>query len=61
MGDGFVLTFDGPGSAIEGARAIAEAVRPFDLEVRVGIHAGEIELRGDDVAGLAVHIGARVS
>jgi class 3 adenylate cyclase/pimeloyl-ACP methyl ester carboxylesterase len=61
VGDGFVATFDSPGRSIECAMAIAEAVRPLDLEVRAGIHTGEIELRGDDVAGMAVHIGARVS
>jgi class 3 adenylate cyclase/pimeloyl-ACP methyl ester carboxylesterase len=61
VGDGFVATFDSPGRAIECAGAIADAVRPLDLEVRAGIHTGEIELRGGDVAGMAVHIGARVS
>jgi class 3 adenylate cyclase len=49
-----------PRRAIECARATAEAVRPLDFEVRVGIHTDEIERRGDDVAGMAVHIGARV-
>lgn len=59
-GDGFHAVFDGPGRAVQCACAIADAVRPLGLEVRVGLHAGEVELRGDDVAGLAVHIGARV-
>ncbi|HZM57046.1 MAG TPA: adenylate/guanylate cyclase domain-containing protein [Acidimicrobiales bacterium] len=61
VGDGFVATFDSPGRAIECALAIKEAVRPLDIETRAGIHTGEIEVRGDDVAGMAVHIGARVS
>ena len=60
-GDGFLATFDGPGRAIECACAIRDAVRALDLEVRAGLHTGEIEIRGDDVAGMAVHIGARVS
>jgi class 3 adenylate cyclase/pimeloyl-ACP methyl ester carboxylesterase len=60
-GDGFFVTFDGPGRAIRSACAIRDAVRPLGVEVRAGLHTGEIELRGDDVAGVAVHIGARVS
>jgi pimeloyl-ACP methyl ester carboxylesterase len=60
-GDGFLATFDGPARAIKCARAIAEAVRPLGLEIRAGLHTGEIELVGDDVRGIAVHIGARVS
>jgi class 3 adenylate cyclase len=59
-GDGFLATFDGPGRAIQCACAIRDAVRALDIEVRVGLHTGEIEVRGDDVAGMAVHIGARV-
>ena len=61
VGDGFVATFDSPGRAIECARAIGDAMVPLDIETRAGIHTGEIEVRGDDVAGMAVHIGARVS
>lgn len=61
MGDGFVATFDSPGRAIECALAIRESLNASAIEVRAGIHTGEIEVRGDDVAGLAVHIGARVS
>jgi len=61
VGDGFVATFDSPSRAIECALAIRDALRAFDIDVRGGIHTGEIELRGDDVAGMAVHIGARVS
>lgn len=60
-GDGFLVTFDGPGRAIRCARAICDAVRSVGLEVRAGLHTGEVEVRGDDVAGLAVHIGARVA
>ena len=60
-GDGFLATFDGPGRAIQCACAVRDAVRALDLEVRVGLHTGEIEVRGDDVAGMAVHIGARVA
>jgi class 3 adenylate cyclase len=61
VGDGFVATFDSPGRAIECAVAIREILKGFDIDVRAGIHTGEIEVRGDDVAGMAVHIGARVS
>jgi class 3 adenylate cyclase len=59
-GDGFLASFDGPARAVECAAAIMGAVRPLGLEVRAGVHTGECELRGDDLAGLAVHIGARV-
>ena len=60
-GDGFVATFTSPSVALDCADAIVDAVRPLGIEVRVGIHAGEVEVRGDDIAGMAVHIGARVS
>jgi class 3 adenylate cyclase len=60
-GDGFLVTFDGPGRAIHCSFAIRDTVRSLGLEVRIGLHTGEIELRGDDVAGMAVHIGARVA
>lgn len=59
-GDGFVATFTSPSAALACADAIVDAVRVLGIEVRVGIHAGEVEVRGDDVAGMAVHIGARV-
>jgi class 3 adenylate cyclase len=60
-GDGFLATFDGPARGIRCARAIRSAATELDLDVRVGLHTGEIELRGDDIGGLAVHIGQRVS
>jgi class 3 adenylate cyclase len=59
-GDGFLATFDGPARAIRCGRSIAEVVQPLGIEVRAGLHTGECEVRGDDVAGMAVHIGARV-
>jgi class 3 adenylate cyclase/alpha-beta hydrolase superfamily lysophospholipase len=59
-GDGFLATFDGPARGIRCAVAIAAEVQPLGIEVRAGLHTGECELRGDDVAGMAVHIGARV-
>jgi class 3 adenylate cyclase len=60
-GDGFLALFDGPARAVRCAVAIAAAVRNVGLEVRAGVHTGECAVRGDDVEGLAVHIGARVS
>jgi pimeloyl-ACP methyl ester carboxylesterase len=59
-GDGFLATFDGPARAVRCGRAIIEATRSIGLDVRIGIHSGEIELVGEDVAGLAVHIASRV-
>jgi class 3 adenylate cyclase len=62
MGDGLLATFDGPARAIRCATAIRDGARAqFGLDVRSGVHTGEIELIGDDVGGIAVHIGARVS
>jgi class 3 adenylate cyclase len=60
-GDGFFATFDGPGHAIECALAIRDTLKAIDIDVRAGIHTGEIEVRGDRLAGLTVNIGARVS
>jgi class 3 adenylate cyclase/esterase/lipase len=60
-GDGFLAAFDGPGRAINCARAIAGRSRELGIEVRAGVHTGECEMRGDDLAGIAVHIGARVA
>jgi class 3 adenylate cyclase len=60
-GDGFVATFDGPGRAIECGCAMRDAVRALGLEIRVGLHTGEIEIREDkEIAGVAVHLAARV-
>lgn len=59
-GDGVLATFDGPARAVRCAQAIAEAVRRIGIDVRSGLHAGEVELRGEDVAGLAVNIARRV-
>ena len=60
-GDGFVATFDGPARAVECARAIRDVARQLGLEVRSGVHTGESELRGDDIAGIAVHIASRLA
>ena len=59
-GDGFVATFDGPARAVRCALAIAAAVRPLGLEIRAGLHTGEVELAPEGIRGLAVHIGARI-
>jgi class 3 adenylate cyclase len=61
VGDGFLATFDGPARAVRAAQAITTAVPTLGLEVRAGIHTGEVELMGDDVGGIGVHIGARVA
>ena len=60
-GDGFLATFDGPARALRCARAITEGVRPLGLEVRAGVHTGEVELTDAAVRGIAVHTGARVA
>jgi class 3 adenylate cyclase len=61
MGDGFLATFDGPARAIRCATAIRDQARAqFGLDVRTGLHTGEVEVIGDDVGGIAVHIGARI-
>jgi class 3 adenylate cyclase len=60
-GDSFLAMFDGPQRAIRCAMAIRDAVRSLGIEVRAGLHTGECEVRGDDIGGIAVHIGARVS
>ncbi len=59
-GDGFLASFDGPAHAIRCANAITEATGRLGIELRVGLHTGECETRGDDLGGLAVHIAARV-
>jgi class 3 adenylate cyclase len=60
-GDGVFATFDGPARAVRCARKIAQAVHELGLEVRAGVHTGEVELVNDGVRGIAVHIGARVA
>jgi DNA-binding NarL/FixJ family response regulator len=60
-GDGFLVLFDGPARAIRCAVAIRQELRAEGVEVRIGLHAGEVELRGDDVGGIAVHLSARVT
>jgi class 3 adenylate cyclase len=60
-GDGMVSTFDSPARAVRCASDMIEAARTTGLEIRAGMHTGEIERRGQDVAGIAVHIGARVA
>ena len=61
VGDGILATFDGPARAIRCAAAIRDGVAELGLEIRAGLHTGEIEVEPDDIAGLAVHIGARIS
>ena len=60
-GDGFFATFDGPARAIQCACAIASSVRDLGIDIRAGLHTGEVELAEDRPRGIAVHIGARVS
>jgi class 3 adenylate cyclase len=61
LGDGFLAVFDGPARGVRCAEAISRGVRNLGIEVRAGLHIGEVELQGDDVAGLGVTIGARVA
>jgi class 3 adenylate cyclase len=60
-GDGFFATFDGPARGVRCACAIVEEIKRLGIQVRAGLHTGECELIGDDVGGIAVHIGARVA
>jgi len=60
-GDGFLATFEGPAEAIRCAVAISASLRELGLDVRAGVHTGECEVIGDDIGGIAVHIGARVA
>ena len=60
-GDGLLATFDGPARGIRCAAELVHAAEQLDLSVRAGAHTGEVEVRGDDVAGIAVHIGSRVA
>jgi class 3 adenylate cyclase len=61
LGDGVLATFDGPARAIKAARAMQRAAGAIGVSVRAGVHTGEVELMGDDLGGIAVHIGARIS
>jgi class 3 adenylate cyclase len=61
LGDGFLATFDGPARAVRCAAAIGQSVQPLGIGLRSGLHTGEIELKRDDIAGIAVHIAARVA
>jgi pimeloyl-ACP methyl ester carboxylesterase len=60
-GDGFMASFDGPGRGIRCALSIVSAVKPLGLEVRAGLHTGEVEVMGDNIGGIAVHIAARIT
>jgi class 3 adenylate cyclase len=60
LGDGFLAVFDSPSRAVRCATAIRDGARGLGIEVRAGLHTGELERRGSDVAGLAVHVGARI-
>ena len=61
LGDGFLATFDGPGRAIRYAKAIGDAVSKLGIEVRIGVHTGEVEVADDDIRGIAVNIAARMA
>jgi class 3 adenylate cyclase len=61
VGDGFMATFDGPARAIRSAIAVREAAGGLGIEMRAGLHTGECEVIGDDVAGIAIHIASRVA
>lgn len=61
LGDGFLATFDGPARAVRCACAIAESVQPLGIAIRSGLHTGEIEIKRDDIAGIAVHIASRIA
>ena len=59
-GDGYLAIFDGPGRAIQCGKAVNHELNQLGVEIRTGIHTGEVELRGEDVGGIAIHIAARV-
>jgi class 3 adenylate cyclase len=59
-GDGFLATFDGPGKAISAATAIRQGAHRLGIDIRAGLHVGEVELRGEDIGGIAVHAAARI-
>lgn len=60
-GDGFLATFDGPARAVRCARAIGEAIRGLEIQIRAGVHTGEVELEDGKIRGIAVHTGARIT
>jgi class 3 adenylate cyclase len=60
-GDGFLATFDGPARGIRCASEINRSIAPAGVQVRAGLHTGEVELRGDDIGGIAVHIASRIA
>jgi class 3 adenylate cyclase len=60
-GDGVLATFDRPGRAVQCAAAIRDAADELGLEIRAGVHTGEVEVRGEDIGGMSVHVGARVA
>jgi pimeloyl-ACP methyl ester carboxylesterase len=60
-GDGFLALFDGPARAVRCAQEIVRAVRPLNIEVRAGLHTGEVEVMGTDIGGIAVHIASRIA
>ena len=60
-GDGFLAIFDGPARAVKAALSIRSAIARHGIDIRVGMHTGEVELVGSDIAGIAVHIAARIS
>jgi len=61
LGDGVLATFDGPARAVRCATSMVESVRSLDLQLRGGVHTGEVETKGDDIGGIAVHIAARIA
>lgn len=60
-GDGLMATFDGPARAVQCVQTIGELLEPLDLPIRAGVHTGEVELIGDDIGGIAVHVAARIA
>ena len=60
-GDGVFATFDGPAAAVRAGQAIVATVQPLELQVRAGVHVGEVEVAGARVRGVAVHVGARIA
>jgi class 3 adenylate cyclase len=60
-GDGIFATFDGPARAVRCALAITRSVHDLGIQIRAGVHTGEVELEGDAVRGIAVHVGARLA